>query len=90
MLRILAVWLGAGLGFLLSLVFAVIFIIIYYTLDHEVFTGKGEAIFEGVVCIIASVMITVLAFGMLKMMELQKKWDRKLKAATLEVGYQMK
>jgi high-affinity iron transporter len=83
------VWLGAGLGLLLSLIFAVIFIIIYYTLDNEVFSGKGEQIFEGVICVIASVMITVLAFGMLKMMALQEKWNRKLKKSAMEVSNQL-
>lgn len=78
------VWFGAGLGLLLSIIFAVIFIIIYYTLDNEVFEGKGEQIFEGVISVIASVMITILAFGMLKMMALQDKWNRKLKKSALE------
>ena len=78
-------WLGAGLGLLISIVFAVIFIIIYYTLDSQVFTGKGEQIFEGIISVIASIMITILAFGMLKMMALQDKWNRKLKKSALEV-----
>ncbi|GAQ78113.1 similar to high-affinity iron permease [Klebsormidium nitens] len=78
------VWFGAGLGLLLSIIFAVIFIVIYYTLDNEVFEGKGEQIFEGVISVIASVMITILAFGMLKMMALQDKWNRKLKKSALE------
>eukprot|EP00243_Klebsormidium_subtile_P005507 TRINITY_DN2217_c0_g2_i1.p1 TRINITY_DN2217_c0_g2~~TRINITY_DN2217_c0_g2_i1.p1 ORF type:complete len:361 (+),score=111.22 TRINITY_DN2217_c0_g2_i1:397-1479(+) len=78
------VWWGAGLGLLISIIFAVIFIVIYYTLDNKVFTGQGEQIFEGVVSVIASVMITILAFGMLKMMALQDKWNRKLKKSALE------
>eukprot|EP00243_Klebsormidium_subtile_P005505 TRINITY_DN2217_c0_g1_i1.p1 TRINITY_DN2217_c0_g1~~TRINITY_DN2217_c0_g1_i1.p1 ORF type:complete len:360 (+),score=111.57 TRINITY_DN2217_c0_g1_i1:511-1590(+) len=78
------VWIGAGLGLLLSIIFAVIFIVIYYTLDKEVFTGKGEQIFSGIISVIASVMITILAFGMLKMMALQEKWNRKLKKSATE------
>lgn len=78
------VWLGAGLGLLISILFAVAFIIVYYTLDKKVFTGQGEQIFEGVVSVIASVMITILAFGMLKMMALQDKWNRKLKKSAME------
>jgi high-affinity iron transporter len=83
------VWFGAGLGLLISILFAVAFIIVYYTLDKKVFTGKGEQIFEGVVSVIASVMITILAFGMLKMMALQDKWNRKLKKSALEVRMQL-
>ncbi|GAQ91202.1 similar to high-affinity iron permease [Klebsormidium nitens] len=78
------VWIGAGLGLLLSIIFAVIFIVIYYTLDKEVFTGKGEQIFSRIISVIASVMITILAFGMLKMFALQEKWNRKLKKSALE------
>jgi FTR1 family protein len=81
-----AVWLGAGLGFLISLFFAAIFIAIYYSLDKEVFSGKSEMIFSGVISLIASVMITILAFGMLKMMALQDKWTRKLKKSATEVS----
>jgi hypothetical protein len=83
------VWFGAGLGLLISILFAVAFIIVYYTLDKKVFTGKGEQIFEGVVSVVASVMITILAFGMLKMMALQDKWNRKLKKSALEVRMQL-
>jgi high-affinity Fe2+/Pb2+ permease len=81
-----AVWLGAGLGLLISIFFAAIFIAIYYSLDKEVFSGKSEMIFSGVISVIASVMITILAFGMLKMMALQDKWTRKLKKSATEVS----
>lgn len=64
-----------------------IFIVIYYTLDKQVFTGKGEQIFSGIISVIASVMITILAFGMLKMMALQEKWNRKLKKSAMEVSH---
>lgn len=84
-----AVWLGAGLGLLLSIIFAAIFIVLYYALDKEVFTGKGEQIFSGVISVIASVMITILAFGMLKMMALQDKWNRKLKKSAMEVSLKL-
>eukprot|EP00245_Coleochaete_scutata_P006799 TRINITY_DN21583_c0_g1_i1.p1 TRINITY_DN21583_c0_g1~~TRINITY_DN21583_c0_g1_i1.p1 ORF type:complete len:322 (+),score=74.49 TRINITY_DN21583_c0_g1_i1:140-1105(+) len=76
------VWCGAGLGFLLSVIVGVIFVAIFYTLEKEVFEGHGEQIFEGVIMMIAVVMITVLAFGMLKMMEMEKRWHAKLSSAT--------
>eukprot|EP00898_Chlorokybus_atmophyticus_P005237 jgi/Chlat1/5714/Chrsp38S05550 len=74
------VWWGAGLGLAVAILFGIIFLIIYHTLDKQVFNGRGQQIFEGTICVIATVMITVLAFGMLKMMAIQAKYERKLAA----------
>ena len=56
----------------------VIFIIIFYVAQNSVFSGNGKTIFEGILELIASYLITVLAFAMLKIRGYEAKWETKL------------
>lgn len=79
-----AVWLGVIAGVLLSITLGVIFIIVFYVTKNSVFSGKGKAIFKGYVNMVASFLIAVLGFAMLRFMNYEKKWERKLRAAHQE------
>ena len=46
------------------------------------FTLQGKAIFTGFVTLLASYLITLLAFAMLKFKNYEKKWEMKLAGAT--------
>jgi len=75
------VWIGAAAGILVSIGLGVIFITIYFVSRDNLFSGDASYYFEGVVSIIASVMVSVLAFCMLRMWNMQAVWERKLQNA---------
>jgi high-affinity Fe2+/Pb2+ permease len=81
----LAVWLGAIGGLLLAIVIGVIFIVIFYVAQQTVFQGDGKNIFEGILLLIASFMITFLAFAMLKIRGYEEKWQAKLEASATQM-----
>ncbi|KAK9831850.1 hypothetical protein WJX81_001676 [Elliptochloris bilobata] len=75
------VWYGALSGIVISVVLGVCFIIIFYVAKQTLFQGTGKAIFFGYVSLLAALLITLLAFAMLRFMNYEKKWERKLTAA---------
>jgi high-affinity iron transporter len=62
----------------------VIFIIVFYVTKNSVFAGKGKSIFKGYVNLLASFLIALLGFAMLRFMNYEKKWERKLRRAHKE------
>lgn len=72
------VWIGAIIGLVLSFIAGIVFITLYYTLKTEVFSGKGEQIFEATMALFACIMITVMAFGMLNISKFQAKIEAKI------------
>mmetsp|Transcript_35138 Transcript_35138/g.48747 ORF Transcript_35138/g.48747 Transcript_35138/m.48747 type:complete len:455 (-) Transcript_35138:142-1506(-) len=80
------VWIGAFAGVAVSIGLGIIFIAVYYLLRDNLFSGDAKYIFEGIVSTIATVMITILAFCMLRMWNMQEKWEKKLKAQFQEAG----
>lgn len=82
-LCIIAVWFGVIGGVTLSVILGVIFIIVFYVTKNSVFSGAGKSIFKGYVNLLASFLIALLGFAMLRFMNYEKKWARKLKAAHL-------
>ena len=72
------VWWGVGLGVCASLIFGIVFIVLYYKAAQNLFQGPNQMIFKGVVSWIASFMITYLAFTMLQFSGWEEKWRRKL------------
>jgi high-affinity iron transporter len=78
------VWLGVIAGISLSILIGVIFIIVFYVTKNSVFAGKGKSIFKGYVNLLASFLIALLGFAMLRFMNYEKKWERKLKRAHRE------
>lgn len=77
------VWFGVIGGVTLSVILGVIFIIVFYVTKNSVFSGAGKSIFKGYVNLLASFLIALLGFAMLRFMNYEKKWARKLKAAHL-------
>ena len=60
------VWLGTLAGFVCALAVGIGFVSAYYTLNKRVFVGKTEQLFEGFVMLFASIVIAILAVGMLQ------------------------
>ena len=81
----LAVWAGAIGGVALAIVIGIIFIVIFYVAQQTVFQGSGKNIFTGVLMLIASFMITFLAFAMLKIRGYEEKWQAKLEGAAAQM-----
>ncbi|MCO5554575.1 hypothetical protein L7F22_008105 [Adiantum nelumboides] len=77
------VWLGVWLGVGLSLVGAVIFLSLYYTVAKEAWE-ETEALWEGIFGLIAVVLITLMAFSMIRVDTWRAKWERKLTKVTVE------
>lgn len=81
----LAVWAGAISGVLLAIVIGIIFIVLFYVAQQTVFQGDGKNIFTGILMLIASFMITFLAFAMLKIKGYEEKWQAKLEGAASQM-----
>jgi high-affinity iron transporter len=75
------VWIGALIGVAISVVIGVVFIVLFYVAGSKIFTGNSQSIFKGVVSWLASLLITVVAFHMLKFYNVERKWRRKLEGA---------
>ena len=58
-----------------------VFIVLFYVAKKTIFQGQGQAIFNGFLMLIASFMLTFLAFAMLKVKGYEEKWRLKLEAA---------
>ncbi|KAM7184644.1 plasma membrane iron permease [Naviculisporaceae sp. PSN 640] len=74
------VWLGTGLGFLICLIAGGAIIGVFYTLGTNKWE-ESELDYEGAFCLIASVIITVVGFALLRIGKMQEKWRVKLAAA---------
>ena len=76
------VWLGVALGVFLCLIIGGALIAVFYTVGRRSFAA-AEYIWEGVLAIAASVIITIMGVGLLRVNKLQDKWKVKI-AKTLE------
>lgn len=74
------VWWGVGCGISIALVLAGAFAACFYVAQNNVFSGSNLLIFKGSVSWVASVIITYLAFAMLRYEGWEAKWERKLAA----------
>mmetsp|Transcript_10892 Transcript_10892/g.23475 ORF Transcript_10892/g.23475 Transcript_10892/m.23475 type:complete len:524 (+) Transcript_10892:94-1665(+) len=75
-------WWGVGLGVAISLTIGMIFAILFYTAQNNLFQGSAQAIFKGVVAWVACIFITLLAFAMLRYKGWEEKLTRRLKGQT--------
>lgn len=71
------VWFGSALGFFICLVLGCGFIGAYYSLQKDIF-GSAEDLWEGIFCMIATCMITMMGIPMLRMNKMQGKWKVKI------------
>ena len=74
-------WWGVATGALISLAIGIAFIVAFYVAKNSLFSGKGQAIFKGYIDMVATYLISLLGFAMLRFMNYEKKWARKLKDA---------
>ena len=73
----------------LALIIGIVFIIIFYVARNAVFSGNGETIFTSILTLLASYLITLLGFAMLKIKGYEQKWENKLqRQATAEAAAQ--
>lgn len=79
----LQVWIGSILGVFICLCIGCAFIAVFYTVGHDIW-GKSEEIWEGVFCIFASVLITIMGIAMLRVNKMKEKWRVKLAKALVK------
>lgn len=77
------VWLGVVSGVLLSLAAAAIFISLYYTVAKKAWESS-EPLWEGILALVAVVLITIMAFSMIRVDTWRAKWEKKLAKVTAE------
>ena len=77
------VWLGVVLGVVLSMVIATIFISLYYTVAKQAWESS-EPLWEGILSLIAVVLITIMGFSMIRVDTWRHKWEKKLTKVTVE------
>jgi high-affinity iron transporter len=75
------IWYGTAAGLGVSLLIGSIFIGVFYTIEKDLWEDS-EAAWEGSFCLIASVVITIMALSMLRVKQWRAKWEHKLKDAT--------
>ena len=77
------VWLGVVAGVLLSMAGAAIFISLYYTVAKEAW-ATSEMLWEAILSLIAVVLITIMAFSMVRVDTWRAKWEKKLTKVTVD------
>lgn len=78
------VWVGVGLGFFICLIIGCAFIGAYYSLQKDIF-GSAEDLWEGIFCLIATIMITMMGIPMLRLQKMQDKWKIKIAKSLTEI-----
>ncbi|KAH0614096.1 uncharacterized protein H6S33_005982 [Morchella sextelata] len=73
------VWLGSLAGLLICMIIGGGFLGAFYTLGKDIW-GTSEDLWEGVFCLIASIIITIMGAAILRLSKLQAKWSTKLTA----------
>ncbi|KAH7387885.1 hypothetical protein KP509_16G046800 [Ceratopteris richardii] len=76
-------WAGVAAGLLLSLAAAAVFLSLYYTVAKRAW-DSSEALWEGILGMIAVILITIMAFSMMRVDTWREKWERKLTKVTVE------
>lgn len=77
------VWIGGALGLFCCLAIGAGFIGAFYALKNDVWS-KSEDLWEGIFCMIATVMISMMGVAMLRINKMQQKWRVKLAQALLQ------
>ncbi|KAI3405077.1 FTR1 [Candida oxycetoniae] len=77
------VWLGAILGVIICLIIGCAFIGAFYGLGNDIW-AKSEDLWEGIFCIIATVLISLMGIPMLRINKMREKWRVKLAQALIE------
>lgn len=81
------VWFGVAFGFIICLIIGCGFIGAYYSLQKDIF-GTAEDLWEGIFCMIATIMITMMGIPMLRLQKMQDKWKIKIAKSLMELPKQ--
>ncbi|OWB55450.1 hypothetical protein B5S28_g1322 [[Candida] boidinii] len=74
------VWVGTALGVFLCIVIGCGFIGAYYSLGKDIW-ANSEDLWEGIFCMIATVLISLMGIAMLRINKMQAKWRVKIARA---------
>ncbi|BBN07502.1 high-affinity iron transporter [Marchantia polymorpha subsp. ruderalis] len=77
------VWMGVVVGVALSMAAAAIFLSLYYTVAKNAW-DKTEMLWEGILSLIAVVLITLMALSMIRVDTWRAKWEKKLTKVTID------
>ena len=77
------IWIGVFVALFLSLASGISLTVVFYILGKDVF-GDAEPLWEGLLQVLACVMLTWLAFKMLNMNRLITKWEEKISKSSSE------
>ncbi|PSK36336.1 hypothetical protein C7M61_004160 [Candidozyma pseudohaemuli] len=77
------VWLGAILGVVICLILGCAFIGAFYSLGKDIW-ASSEDLWEGIFCIIATVLISMMGIAMLRINKMKEKWRVKLAQALVK------
>lgn len=77
------VWVGALLGIVICFLIGGAFIGVFYSLGKDIWS-KSEDLWEGVFCMIASCLISLMGIAMLRINKMKEKWRVKLAQALLK------
>ncbi|EER33264.1 plasma membrane iron permease [Candida tropicalis MYA-3404] len=77
------VWIGSALGLFICLVLGGAFIGAFYGLGRDVW-GSSEDLWEGIFCLIATILITAMGIPMLRINKMQEKWRVKLATSLIK------
>lgn len=78
------IWFGSVFGFIICLIIGCAFIGAYYSLQKDIF-GSAEDLWEGIFCMIATLMISMMGTPMLRINKMQGKWKVKIARSLIEV-----
>ena len=76
------IWLGVIAGLIICLAIGGGFIGAYYRYQNDIF-GNSEDLWEGIFCMIATVMISFMGIAMLRINKMQAKWRLKIARSLL-------
>lgn len=77
------VWVGAILGVIICLILGCAFIGAFYSLGKDIW-ASSEDLWEGIFCIIATVLISMMGIAMLRINKMKEKWRVKLAQALVK------
>lgn len=79
------VWFGAILGVIICLIIGCAFIGAFYSLGKDIW-ASSEDLWEGIFCIIATVLISLMGIAMLRINKMKEKWRVKLAQALVKTS----
>lgn len=79
---LIQIWVGSILGVFICLAIGGGFIGAYYSLNKDIWSNS-EDLWEGIFCIIATVLISLMGIAMLRINKLQRKWRIKIARAII-------